>query len=133
MIRYLLGLFCALCVGVAYADCRVEIDNDANTVHLPTSAANTNQEYKLFPHEVWYHQEDNGVPTGVAFRSLAYLPPFMRPSNARRLEITSDDAGQNCNIEIDGDTFACVDWKVTYQRRKAPAEWNVRMWARNCS
>lgn len=107
--------------SMVFADCRFEIDAPngnaiANTVHFPRSAANTNDEYKRNQVDAWYLQSDNGAPEGVSIKLTATLPTFLEPTDGNSLTITSEESGEDCNIEVDGDTYACSTWETFFER-----------------
>lgn len=141
MKKFLLTLAMAGMAITAFADCRFEIDSDGqNTVHFPRNAANTDDEYKRNQVGAVYDQSDDGVPNGASIVVEALIPPYQSPANAVAgyLELSSENTGEACALEVDGDSYTCDRWVMKLRLLEKATVGNFDTWrfiqrARDCN
>lgn len=121
MKKYAVAVTAAILCNAAFADARIEIDqNGIDTFHAPFDADNTDNETKSMPQAASSVQNDDaGVYYGDAMTIVRLQRAALRTIGlvlgVEEVTITSDDTYQNGTLRVDGTNYSCRDWSATHK------------------
>lgn len=122
MFRHATLLIAALIPVLAFADARIEIDqNGIDTFHAPFDSLNTDNETKSMPQAASSVQNDTqNVYYGDAMTEVTLSQSALRTiflsygANVAPVVITHEDAGEYGVLRVDGTTYRCYRWEAIH-------------------